>query len=135
MKKDGITLLELLIVFAIIAILARVMTPMLKRNTFAAREARVMYDFDAIKAAARSLFFDIEEWPSAGDQGDGLVNTIGITNTDDWDGPYLRDWRDDPWGNPYVIIQPSANDPQWVSSSGPDENLSTSDDLILLIHP
>ena len=135
-KKGGITLIELLIVFAIIAILAKIIAPIFNSSRYAAKEARALYDFDAIKAAARQVYFDIKEWPSSGEAGDGLINTNGITNINDWRGPYLlNEWKADPWGNPYVILQTVPNGPQWISSRGPDSNLNTSDDLILLIHP
>ena len=133
MKKSGITLIELLIVFALIAILVRFMVPIFNSSRYAAQEAKALHDFDAIKAAALRVYFDIEEWPSSGAAGDGLMNTNGITNINDWRGPYLDEWKKDPWGNLYVILQTGST--QWISSRGPDLNLSTSDDLILLIHP
>lgn len=135
MRKDGVTLLELLIVFAIIAILARVMMPTFKKSAYEAQEARTLHDFDAIKAAARSLYFDIEEWPPIGIAGDGLINTNGIAKANLWLGPYLREWKDDPWGTPYRLLKTGPTNSLWVSSNGPDKAINTTDDLVLLIFP
>lgn len=139
MKKGGFTLIEMLLVFGIIAILAAMMMPMFNFSRYSAKEVKATHDFDAIKAAAHRVYFDTKEWPSYGvgeySSGDGIVNANGITNVNDWHGPYINAWEIDPWGNAYVILQTVLNGPQWVSSKGPDSTINTSDDLILLLHP
>ena len=45
-----------------------------------------------------------------------------------WDGPYINQLRNDPWGTPYVY-EPSDEGPPKVFSCGPDKTRGTPDDL------
>ena len=82
--------------------------------------------------------------PPSGDTADTLVNQLGIntpaypTNVGDptlpyaWRGPYLEQFRADPWGQAYLVnvkfIWPGeeqGNKPVFVLSSGPNRLMDT----------
>jgi len=82
--------------------------------------------------------------PPSGDTGDTLVNHLGInnpaypTNVGDptlpyaWRGPYLEQFRADPWGHAYLsnvkFLWPGneqGNKPVYVLSSGPNRVVDT----------
>ncbi len=52
------------------------------------------------------------------------------TSSFGWKGPYLTDFKSDPWGSKYYInatyLQPgSANNAVWVLSAGPNQIIET----------
>jgi len=106
MRKAGFTLIELLIVLVIMAILAGTIVPMFRANRLQAQQARVWADVDSIKTAAMMYHNDTGAWP-AGAVAPGLQTGAGFVATDgtaNWNGPYLDQWRNDPWGNAYRMI-------------------------------
>jgi len=125
-RSSGFTLIEILVVIAIIGILAAaVMVSIVgarEKAQIAAAEAQVREIYNAIAL----LENDTECWPKgpdeaecnevasieAGDPGNevwDLNNTeVGITGDNDnaffnWDGPYMDEVALDPWGNPYFF--------------------------------
>lgn len=136
MRKRGFTLIELLIVIAIIAILTGVMMPLFMGARLEAKLSKAKADLDAIKLAAVLLHHDTDEWPPEGTAGAGLMNASGI---DDWDGPYMEVWKEDPWGNNYEIYNTTTGGVtnQSASSWGPDEtdDGGGNDDIVTLITP
>ena len=129
--RKGFTLIELLIVIAILAILAGAIVPMFNVTRKQAKEARVAADLDSIKTASIMHHHDTGVWPPEGNTGVGLVNNDN--NIADWNGPYLDEWKNDTYKNPYEIYSDGTQ--LSVRSRGPDGRSGTSDDISLLITP
>ncbi len=94
----GFTLMELLIVMAILAMLAALVGPALFNNLGRGQRSAAGQQMDAIATALDSYRLDIGRYPRS---LEGLVEND--TGRDVWAGPYLRgDLPKDPWGNDYV---------------------------------
>jgi type II secretion system protein G len=101
MRKSGFTLLELILVIAIIVVLAGAMLPMFNITRQEAKEAKAKADLDNIKTAAMMFKGDTNSWPVTGSVGADLVaNNSGRAG---WDGPYLTEWAKDPGNVSYAL--------------------------------
>lgn len=117
-KLSGFTLVEVLVVIAIIGLLATLTTVAVNRAREKAKIAKAQHDIDAIYTAIGQLMVDSNEWP--GHQTPESVNTgssnevwdlnatqAGLVATDglytDWRGPYMLVINPDPWGNNYFL--------------------------------
>ena len=94
----GFTIIELLIVMAILAMLAVMVAPNLFNKADSARRDAALSQISSIGSALAAHRLDVGQYP---DTLDGLMrNTTGRST---WDGPYIRNAvPKDPWGNDYV---------------------------------
>mgnify|MGYP005646112801 FL=1 len=94
----GFTLIEILVVMAIIGMLAVMVAPNIFNQRAGAQRDAALSQISALEAALDTYRLDVGQYP---DSLEGLVeNDSGRAA---WNGPYLR--REvplDPWGNEYV---------------------------------
>lgn len=96
----GFTLLELLVVVAIIGLLAAYVGPRYVSQLDKSEVAAARTQIEAIARALESYRLDNGSYPSAETGLNALRNRP--TNQPRWNGPYLqKDVPLDPWGNPY----------------------------------
>lgn len=95
---QGFTLIEILVVMAIIGMLAVMVAPNIFNQQAGAQRDAAMANISSLEAALDTYRLDVGEYP---DSLDGLMrNDSGRAS---WNGPYLR--REvplDPWNNEYV---------------------------------
>ncbi|MFI4859759.1 MAG: type II secretion system major pseudopilin GspG [Phycisphaerales bacterium JB063] len=127
--RCGFTIVELLLVIVIIGILAGAVAVSLSGRSQEARIARAKSDLSGSLGLALDMFEqDIGRYPTTDEGLDALVQDPGLPN---WKGAYIRNGLNpDPWGNPYVY-EHDESDPSGyrLSSSGPDGQLGTDDDI------
>lgn len=94
----GFTIIELLIVMAILAMLAVMVAPNLFNQADGARRDAVLSQISSLGSALDAYRLDMGQYP---DELEALTrNDSGRAS---WNGPYLRgDVPLDPWGNAYV---------------------------------
>jgi general secretion pathway protein G len=109
--KKAFTLVELMVVVAIIGILATVVVVNVVGQTIEAKKAKVKADFASIKTAIRMYKIDTGRYPR---QIDELLQQDGRTGK----GPWIEEMADDPWGNPYAYEYRSGNQYQLISYGG-----------------
>jgi len=119
MGKAAFSLLEILIVVAIIIILAGALTPLLSGSRADARTAKASSDLDSIKVGANMCHADTGEWPDESSDGEEIIADTAPVLVG-WNGPYLDEWRVDPWGEVYQVKDPPAGNARYVVSGGPD---------------
>ncbi|MDP6416486.1 MAG: type II secretion system major pseudopilin GspG [Gammaproteobacteria bacterium] len=97
-SQQGFTLIEILVVMAIIAMLAVMVAPNIFNQQAGAQRDAALSQISSLEAALDTYRLDVGEYP---DSLAGLIeNDSGRAA---WNGPYLRrDVPMDPWQNDYV---------------------------------
>lgn len=103
--ERGFTIIELLIVMAILGMLAVMVAPNLFNQADSARRDAALSQISSLGSALDAYRLDVGQYP---DSLEGLVrNTSGRTT---WNGPYIRgNIPNDPWGNAYVYQSTGRN--------------------------
>jgi len=97
-SQQGFTLIEILVVMAIIGMLAVMVAPNLFNQRAGAMRDAAASQISTLEAALDTYRLDVGEYPDS--LADLIENNSGRGA---WNGPYLRrDVPQDPWGNDYV---------------------------------
>jgi len=123
----GFTLIEIMLVVAIIGILAAMVVPRLTGRTRMAKISVTKADVNVNLPLALDLYeLDMGKFPE--DLEDLMENT---DNTDSWRGPYLKKKPKDPWGEEYHYENPGSRNRYNYDlySSGPDKQAGSDDDI------
>ncbi len=115
MKKRGFTLVEIMIVVAIIGLLAGIGIPAVSRSIRNSKIKQAQTELEMISAAVLQLAWDTGKWPNGqlrtkGGSSENWALTgdsCGLLDTDGshigWKGPYYDGEIKDPWGNSYFF--------------------------------
>ncbi|WP_342150863.1 type II secretion system major pseudopilin GspG [Methylorubrum sp. SB2] len=126
-RQAGFSLVELLVVLAIIGMIATMVTPQVLGYLGRARGDTARVQVKNIAQAVELYYLDLGSYPNAQQGLQALVQSTGPT----WRGPYLRDARGliDPWNQPYLYRSPGAGGkPYEIYSLGSDMKVGGSDD-------
>ncbi|MEQ8313545.1 MAG: type II secretion system major pseudopilin GspG [Gammaproteobacteria bacterium] len=98
LNRNGFTLIEILVVMAIIGMLAVMVAPNIFNQQAGAQRDAALSQISSLEAALDAYRLDVGEYP---DSLDGLMeNDSGRAA---WNGPYLRRAvPQDPWNNDFV---------------------------------
>ena len=112
-RRRGFTLLELLVVLAIIATLVAVVAPAIFRNVGDAKTDAAKSQIEILTLALDAYRLDNDSYPTS-EQGLAAlrVRPTAGASPHNWRGPYLRkDAPPDPWGRPYLYVAPGVENP------------------------
>lgn len=106
----GFTLVEILVVLAILGLLAGLVGPRVLSQLGGAKTKTAAVQIKDLEQAAELFKLDIGRFPSRDEGLDALVTRPGSVAAG-WNGPYLRKGGVplDPWGNPYHYDVPGRN--------------------------
>ncbi len=118
----GFTLVELMLVVAIIGMLAAMVVPRLAGRSEQAKTARAKSDLATIGLALDLYELDLGRYPDALDGLAAAEAPSSLGGGVKWNGPYLKKGLPkDPWGRPYVYQKTSQHHQDYdLSSLGPD---------------
>jgi general secretion pathway protein G len=121
--RQGFTLIELVLVVAIIAILAGAMVPVIQASRTEAREAKALAEVDAMKSAGTLYRADTGNWCTDLNR---LVSD-GTPAIPGWQGPYIDQIGTDPWNQAYALkTVGTIIYLQSLGADGDDDNCSPS---------
>ena len=122
MKTRGFTLIEVLVVVAILAILAAIVVPRIMDRPDEAKRVAARADIGAIVQALKLYRLDNGGYPTT-DQGLAALVQKPTTNPvpGNWkQGGYLERLPKDPWGSDYQFLSPGVKGEIDVFSLGAD---------------
>ncbi|HEY4078737.1 MAG TPA: type II secretion system major pseudopilin GspG [Rhizomicrobium sp.] len=120
-RDAGFTLLELLVVLAIMGLLAAVIGPQVLKYLGSSRTQTAKVQIQNVTAALELYRLDIGRYPTV---QEGLGALVAAPPTaPGWNGPYLRraDALHDPWGQPYLYTVPGKHGEVDVYTLGADK--------------
>lgn len=112
-SNAGFTLMEMLVVLAIIATLGAIVGPAVFRNTGDAKVQAARTQIETLGLALDSYRIDNDVYP---DEAQGLAalweKPVAGLPPANWRGPYLRRVvPSDPWGRSYIYVFPGLQNP------------------------
>lgn len=106
--KGGYSLLEILIVLAIIALITALVGPRLFAQLDRSKTTAARVQVKALETALETMRLDIGRYPTAA-EGLALLSQADPKSVAGWYGPYLSGGLPvDPWNRPYVYEAPDA---------------------------
>jgi len=121
-SKSGFTLIEVLLVVAILGILAGVVVVNFSGQGKGARIKATRASIAAVCTAIDMYEVDTGRYPSS------LQNLVTSDGSPNWNGPYLRGGiPTDAWGTPLTYT--TGDGSYKIMSAGPDTNAGNEDDI------
>ena len=120
-REAGFTLLELLVVLAILGLLAAIVAPRVLKYLGTSRSQAARVQIQNMAAAAELFRLDVGRYPT---NDEGLPALVAAPpGADGWNGPYLQTRKTllDPWGQPYHYRSPGQHGDIDVYSLGSDK--------------
>ncbi len=105
-KPNGFTLLELLVVLAILGLLAAIVGPQVLRYLGSSKSQTASIQIKNIASSVQLFRLDAGRFPTNQEGLKALVESPASVPL--WNGPYLPDATAiiDPWGKPYMMVVP-----------------------------
>lgn len=119
-QRNGFTLLELLVVLAILGLLAAIVGPQVLRYLGSSKTQAAQVQVKNIAASLQLFRLDAGRYPTNAEGLGALVKAPASVPI--WNGPYLPDASAiiDPWGKPYLLRAPGQHGEVDIYSLGSD---------------
>ena len=107
--EAGYTLMELLVVLAILGLLAAIATPMVVHYLDSAKVSTAKTEVSNLAAGLDLFKYDVGRYPTTQEGLEALVSAPD--GVDNWNGPYVKKTTklNDPWGHPYNYRFPGTH--------------------------
>lgn len=112
--RAGFTLIEILVVIAVLAMLAALVAPNVFQHVGTAKDATARSQIELLGAGLDAYRLDNGRYPTTEQGLEALQAQSTIQPIPaNWRGPYLRKAiPPDPWGNPYIYLSPGEANPR-----------------------
>lgn len=118
--ESGFTLVEMLVVLAIIGMISALVGPQVMNYLGRAKADTARVAIQNLETALDLYRLDVGRYPT---EREGLVALVERpSGNDSWNGPYIKKKTvpTDPWGRPFVYRAPGRNAAYDLYSRGPD---------------
>ena len=112
----GFTLLELMVVLAILALLGGLVGPKVLDYLGKAKSRTAIVQIAELEKTLDNFKLDVGRYPTTEEGLDALVKRPASANL--WSGPYIKEVPKDPWNNPYKYANPGAGGGVEIRSLG-----------------
>ena len=120
-RKAGFTLVEMLVVLAIIGLIVGIAAPRVFNQLAGAKVRTAKVQIESLKSALDLFFLDVGRYPTT---SEGLaVLMVRPSNAAAWNGPYVKSTTvpRDPWNQDYLYRSPGQDGRAYeIVSLGPD---------------
>ena len=117
-REAGFTLIELMIVIAILGLMAYMVAPRLMGVMGKAKPKIAQADIKSLETALDLFYLDVGRYPT---EEEGMkVLYQKPDNVPNWSGPYIKKAPKDPWGRDYVYKFPGERGAYDITSHGAD---------------
>ncbi|MBU6297680.1 MAG: type II secretion system major pseudopilin GspG [Alphaproteobacteria bacterium] len=108
-EEDGYTLMELLVVLAILGFLAAIATPAVIHYLDSAKVKTAQTEVSNLSASLDLFKLDVGRYPTTQEGLQALLTKPATA--ENWDGPYIKKTSGltDPWGHPYFYRSPGQH--------------------------
>lgn len=119
-RRAGMTLLEIMVVLAIIALIAGLVAPRLMSSFGRAKSQAAQIQLTNLKGALQLYYIDVGRYPTEAEGLNALV--IAPEGSNGWHGPYVDGTTAllDPWKRPFIYHSPGATLPFDLLTYGRD---------------
>ncbi|PTB83272.1 type II secretion system protein GspG [Pseudidiomarina aestuarii] len=130
MKQKGFSLLEIMVVIAILGLLAALIVPNVIGASDSANRQKARTDIVSLENALAQYRLDNGVYPTTEQGLQALVEEPQIDPPRNYRrGGYIARLPNDPYGNAYLMLNPGEYGDIDIFSAGPDGQAGTEDDI------
>ena len=108
-RRGGFTLIEIMVVVIIIGVLAALIVPQFVGTTQDAKVSAAKGSISELENAIERFNLNMDRYPTMDEGLNALTEAPAGDDAKKWRGPYIKQLRNDPWGNPYQYRVPGVH--------------------------
>lgn len=107
-RSRGFTLVEIMVVVIVLAVLAATIIPQFTHTAHDAKVTAAGTTIRVLEGQLEQFYIHMDRYPSSS-EGLQVLLTTPADDEENWRGPYIKELRPDPWGQPYIYRSPGTH--------------------------